>query len=203
MITLVRSELYRMATIRSSWLSLALFGIMAAAFGIPESYFWAVFVGLGAFGIAALTVAQSHQHHTIALLYLARPRRVTVLFAQVITTVLVAVVFAGLSGLTVLVKEDGSKIYFATLYVVPLMAVFGAAVASVVRRASWLLFGFGVWFVVVEGLLGRLRWNLPISAYLAAVGADTETFGLLVFIMWTAAALGVAMLALPRDLSGD
>jgi ABC-2 type transport system ATP-binding protein len=201
MITMIRSELYRMATIRSSWLSLALFGVIAAAFGIPEPYFWALFTGLGAFGISALTVAQSHQHHTIALLYLSRPRRITVLFAQVLTTVVVAVGFAMLSGLTVIFKEF--QVYLSTLYLVPVMAVFGAAVASVVRRASWLLFGFAVWFVIVEGLIGKLNWNLPISSYLNAVGAKDDAFSLAIFVLWAIAALGLAVILLPRDLSGD
>ncbi|GAA0552509.1 hypothetical protein GCM10010172_38660 [Paractinoplanes ferrugineus] len=202
MLTMIRSELYRMATIRSSWLTLSLAGFVAAAFGVLEPYFWALFVGLGAFGIAALTVAQSHQHRTVALLYLSRPRRLTVLFAQVLTTVLVAEAFAMLSGITTVLKSAGD-IYLHTLYLVPVMAVFGAAVASLVRRASWLLFGFAVWVVVVEGLIGKLTWNLPISAYLDSAGGSPDTFSLEVFVLWTVAALGAAVILLPRDLTGD
>src|SRR5262245_52984282 len=100
MLTLIRSELYRMATIRSSWVSIALFGFVAAAFGVLGPSYWALFAGLGAFGISALTVAQHHQHRTVALMYLARPRRLTALFAQVATTVIVSWVVAALSGVT-------------------------------------------------------------------------------------------------------
>ncbi|GIM96569.1 hypothetical protein [Paractinoplanes toevensis] len=200
MITLIRSELYRMATIRSSWVSLALYGAVAASFGILEATFWALFAGLGAFGIAALTVAQHFQHRTVALLYLARPKRLTVLFAQVLTTVLVAWLFAALTGVPVLLKGQ-SQPYNDTLIVVPVMAVFGAAVAAIVRRASWLLFGFAVWFVIVEGIIGKMEWELPISAYLEAASGDA--FGLEVFTVWAVAALAVAVLTLNRDLSGD
>ncbi|MFD0523895.1 hypothetical protein [Paractinoplanes durhamensis] len=195
MTTLLRSELYRMATIRSSWVSIALFGFLAAAFGILDAHFWALFAALGAFGIAALTIAQHHQHRTIALLYLARPNRLTVLFAQVITTVLVSEVFAVLTGITVRLKDGNGQIFTNTLIVVPVMAVFAAAVASIVRRASWMLMGFAAWFVIVEGLVGKLEWHLPISAFLKAAAGDG--FGLEVFIVWAVTALGVAVLTLP------
>jgi hypothetical protein len=33
------------------------------------------------------------------------------------------------------------------------MAVFGTATAAIVRRSSWLLFGFAVWFILVDGLI--------------------------------------------------
>jgi hypothetical protein len=200
MITLIRSELYRMATIRSSWVSLALYGAVAASFGILEASFWALFAGLGAFGIAALTIAQHFQHRTIALLYLARPKRLTVLLAQVLTTVLVASLFAALTGIPVLLKGQHQP-FNDTLTVVPVMAVFGAGVAAIVRRASWLLFGFAVWFVIVEGIIGKMEWQLPISAYLEAASGDA--FGLEVFTVWAIAALAVAVLTLNRDLSGD
>ncbi|MFF5288633.1 hypothetical protein [Paractinoplanes globisporus] len=200
MIILVRSELYRMATIRSSWVSLSLFGFLAAAFGIVGPYYWALFAGVGAFGISVLTVAQHYQHRTVALFYLARPKRIPVLIAQVITTVAVAWVLAAASGITALLKGGGAT-YVHTLIVVPIMAVFGASIAAVVRRASWLLIGFGAWFVVVEGLIGQLKWELPISSYLDA--ARGNPFGLEVFLVWAAAALAVAIALLGRDLAGD
>jgi hypothetical protein len=196
MITLVRSELYRMATIRSSWMSMALFGALAASFGILEASFWALVAGVGAFGISVLTVTQHFQHRTAALLYLARPKRLPVLIAQVLTTVAVATGLAAISGITVLLR-DGHDAYFDALYAVPFMAVFGAAIASVVRRSSWLLFGFAVWFVVVEGMIGKLEWQLPISSYLEAASGDP--FGLEVFIVWAIGALAVAVLTLGRD----
>jgi len=200
MITLVRSELYRMATIRSSWVSISLFGAVAAAFGMLDAYWWALFVGIGAFGISVLTVAQHYQHRTIALLYLARPRRLSVLIAQVITTVAVAWCFAAVTGIAVVIK-GGDRPYLHTLIVVPVMAAFGTAAAAIVRRSSWLFFGFAAWFVFVEGLAGQLKWPLPISSYLNAAGGDA--FGLEVFVGWAVVALAVAVLTLARDLTAD
>jgi hypothetical protein len=123
-----------------------------------------------------------------------------VLIAQVLTTVVVAVTLTAISGLTVLVR-DGLRPYQETLVVVPIMAVFGAAVAAIVRRASWLLLGFAVWFVFVEALIGHLRWPLPISAYLQAVGGDA--FSLLIFVIWAVVALAVAAVAVTRDFAAD
>lgn len=200
MITLVRSELYRMATIRSSWVTISLFGFLAAAFGVLNAYGWALFAGVGAFGISVLTVTQHIQHRTIALLFLARPRRLTVLLAQVVTSVLVAWAITAVSGITVLLKDDGRS-YLHTLTVVPIMAIFGVGIASVVRRASWLLFGFAVWFVIVEGVIGHLEWQLPISSYLDAASGDP--YALEVFGLWALAAVGAAVAILPRDLTAD
>lgn len=200
MITLIRSELYRMATIRSSWVSLTLFGAVAAASGIWDKSWWALFTGIGAFGISVLTVTQHFQHRTVTLLYLARPQRFQVLLAQVLTTVAVAWVLAALTGLPALSKWGGQT-YFQTLAVVPIMAVFGAALAATVRRAAWLISGFGIWFVIVEGIMTGLRWPLPMTSYLDASRGDA--FGLEIFIVWAIAALAVAAVAQRRDLSGD
>jgi hypothetical protein len=200
MITLVRSELYRMATIRSSWVSIVLFGAVAASFGVLDGYWWAMFAGVGTFGISVLTVAQHYQHRTVALLYLARPKRFPVLIAQVITTVAVTWGFTAVTGITVLL-DGGDRTYRHTLVVVPIMAVFGTATAAIVRRSSWLLFGFALWFVLVEGLAGQLKWPLPISSYLEAAGGDA--FGLEVFLCWAVVALAVAVPTLRRDLTGD
>jgi hypothetical protein len=197
---LIRSELYRMATIRSSWVSIALFGALAATFGLLDSYWWALFAGIGAFAISVLTVAQHYQHRTAALLYLARPKRLSVLIAQVIATVAVAWGVTAVSGITVLV-QGGHLPYRHTLTVVPIMAVFGAATAAIVRRSSWLILGFAVWFVLVEGLAGQLKWPLPISSYLDA--AEGDAFGLEVFICWAVVALAVAVPTLARDLTTD
>jgi hypothetical protein len=200
MLTLIRSELYRMATIRSSWVSIALFGALVAAFGVLDADIWALFAGIGAFGISILTVTQHYQHRTIALLYLARPKRFQVLIAQVVTTVAVAWVFALVSGVTVALR-GGIFEYKHTLVLVPIMAIFGAATAAIVRRSSWLIFGFAVWFIVVEGLVGRLKWPLPFSSYLGAAGGDA--WGMQVFIVWAVVALAAAVPTLARDLAAD
>ena len=203
MITLVRSELYRMATIRSSWLSLALFATLAASLGVLDGYWWAMFAGIGAFGISALTVAQHFQHRTAALLFLARPKRFSVLFAQVLTTVAVSWIITAVTGITARVNGGigGQLTYRHTIAVVPIMAIFAAATAAIVRRSSWLILGFGIWFVVVEGLIGQLKWPLPFSAYLKASGGDA--FGLEIFIFWAVVALAVAVPMLARDLPAD
>lgn len=200
MATLIRSELYRLATVRASWIPIALFGFLAAAAGVLNAYWWAMFAGIGAFGISVLTVAQHYQHRTAALLYLARPNRFAVLLAQVVTTVAVSWGITAVSGVTVLLK-GGAGTHRQTLVVVPIMAVFGAALAAIVRRSSWLLYGFAVWFVVVEGLAGQLKWPLPMTSYLDASGGDA--FGLEVFLVWAVVTLGVAVPTLARDLPAD
>jgi hypothetical protein len=203
MLTLIRSELYRMATIRSSWVSIALFATLAASFGVLDAYWWAMFAGIGAFGISALTVGQHFQHRTAALLYLARPKRFPVLLAQVITTVAVSWGLAALTGITPYVNDGirGELTYRHTMLVVPVMAVFAAATAAIVRRSSWLILGFAIWFVVVEGLVGQLKWWLPFSAYLKASGGDA--FGLELFIFWAVVAVAAALPLLARDLPAD
>ena len=202
MIALVRSELYRMATIRSSWVSFVLFGAVAASFGVLNAYWWALFSGIGAFGIAVFTVAQHYQHRTAALLFLAGPKRFPVLLAQVVTTMAVAWVFTAITGITALLKDgNGGATYRHTLTVIPIMAVFGAATAAIVRRSSWLLYGFAVWFVLVEGLVGQMKWPLPISSYLDAARGDP--YGLEVFLVWALVTLAVATFTLRRDLAAD
>lgn len=207
MITLIRAEFYRMATIRSSWVSILVFGLVAAGFGLIHPYGWALFSGVGAFGIAVLSIASHYQHRTIGLLYLARPRRLLVLAAQIVTVVGVAWALAVVSGLPMLLK-GGVNVgisYRHTLVVAPVMAAFAGGLAAVVRRSSWLFWGFALWFVFVEGLAGQLSWHLPISSYLAAASVlnGGDAFGMLVFAFWALASLTVAAALLARDLPSD
>jgi hypothetical protein len=201
MIALMRNELYRMATIRSSWVTVALFATLAASFGVRSAYWWALFAGIGTFGIAVFTVAQHFQHRTAILLYLGWPKRIPVLFAQVLTTIVVAWVFTAVTGLTALARHGDTGMYGRTLLVIPVMAVFGAALAAIVRRASWLLYGFAIWFVVVEALAGQLKWPLPITSYLDA--ARGVLIGRLFFVGWAVTALAFAVLTLRRDVTTD
>jgi hypothetical protein len=209
MITLVRSELHRMVTIRSSWASIILFGCLAAAFGTLEAYWWAFFAGVGSFVISVLIVTQHFQHRTITLLYLAQPRRGIVLLALVLTSALVAWLLAAVSGITVLATDStkfyqsATQAYLNTLLVVPIMAVFGAALAVIVRRTAWIFSGFGLWFIVVEGLLGQMKWPLPISSFLDATKSDPDPFSLMIFSFWTLVALALAAPLLGRDLNSD
>ncbi|MDW5327903.1 hypothetical protein [Plantactinospora sp. KLBMP9567] len=200
MIALVRSELYRAATIRSSWVSIAVFGVLGALFGAVNVDAWALLAGMGAFGLAVLGVTQHFQHRTAVLLYLARPARLLTLLGQVVAGVIVAVGSAAVSGVTVLAKGDLTQ-YRNTLTLVPVMAVFGAANAAVVRRPTWLFLGYAGWFVFVEGLLGRLSAPLPFSAFLGAGGGDRTS--LLIAAGWTLLALAAATIATRRDLTTD
>jgi hypothetical protein len=85
--------------------------------------------------------------------------------------------------------------------VVPVMAVFGAANAVIVRRPTWLFLGYAGWFVFVEGLVGRLAAPLPFSALLSGGGGDQRS--LLVAGCWAALALVGAAIAIRRDVTGD
>ncbi|MEQ4300842.1 hypothetical protein ABNF97_05525 [Plantactinospora sp. B6F1] len=200
MIALLRSELYRTATIRSSWISIAVFSGLGAFFGTVNVDAWALLAGMGAFGLAVLGVTQHFQHRTAVLLYLARPNRLLTLLGQLVASVVVAVGFAAVSGVTVLAKGDLTQ-YRDTLTLVPVMAVFGAANAVVVRRPTWLLLGYAGWFVFVEGLLGRLTAPLPFSSFLAAGGGDRT--GLLIAAAWTLLALLAAAITVHRDITTD
>jgi hypothetical protein len=200
MIGLLRSELYRTLMIRSGWVSIAATVALGLGFGIFDVAFWSLFAGLGSFGLAVMTTAQHYQHRPAVLLFLGRPRRLLVLTAQCLSAALVATGIALVSGVGVLNWGENDK-YRATLAVVPLIAVFGVAAATVVRRPLWLLGAAAGWLVFVEGLFGRLESPLPFTAFLSAAGGD-EHF-LLIFAGWTAAALLGAVIAIRRDLTGD
>ncbi|MEU6075884.1 hypothetical protein [Micromonospora sp. NPDC047074] len=200
MYALLRSELYRVATIRSSQISIVVFSALGMLFGWFNVDAWGLLAGMGAFGLAVMIVAQHHQHRTAVLLYLARPNRMTVLIGQVLTSVIVAVAVAAVSGVPVLVKGDPTH-YTDTLAVVPVMAVFGAANAAIVRRSTWVFLGYAGWFVFVEGLIGRLKAPLPFSAFLEAGTGDSRN--LVITAAWALLASGVALVAVRRDLTGD
>ena len=90
--------------------------------------------------------------------------------------------------------------YRNTLTVIPIMAIFGAATAAIVRRPSWLL-GFAGWFVLVEGMIGQMKAALPFSAYLS--GGAGERDSLLIAAGWAVLAFVGAVIAIRRDLTGD
>lgn len=200
MIALVRSELYRMATVRSNWLSIAILGALGLLFGVFDADAWQLLAGVGTFGLAVMQVAQHHQHRTAVLLHLAQPNRTLTLAGHLVASVVVALLFMTLSGATVLLDGDIRQ-FRETAAVVPLMAVFAAANAAIFRRPTWLFLGYGGWFIFVEGLAGRLDAPLPFSAYLSAGGGDR--FSLLVFAGWTALSVVGALVAVHRDLVGD
>ena len=200
MIALVRSELYRLATIRSSWLSIAVFASLGIVFGWFSADMWALLAGMGAFGLAVTAVCQHHQHRTAVLLRFSRPRRTLVLAGQVAAAAIVTTVFAAVSGLSVLLHGELEQ-YRNTLLVVPVMAVFGAANAAMLRRSSFLFVGFSAWLLFVEGLIGKLAAPLPFSAFLQASTGERD--GMLIFAGWSLLALAGAGIAIHRDLAGE
>lgn len=200
MIGLLRSELYRTFALRSGWVSIGVTVALGLIFGIFDTAFWSLFAGLGSFGLAVMLTAQHYQHRTALLLFLGRPRRVLVLAAQCLSAAIMATVIAVVSGLGAINWGDLAE-YRSTLAAVPLVAVFGVATASVVRRPLWLLGAAAGWVIFVEGLFGRLASPLPFSAFLGAAAGDTHL--LLVFAAWTGAALLGAVIAIRRDLTGD
>jgi hypothetical protein len=199
----LRSELRRTLMIRSSWVTIAFIIAAGLGFGVFSVDFWTLFVGLGAFTIAATTTAQHYEHRTAVLLFLGRPHRLRTLAAQCIAAAIITTATAALSGLTV-GREGGETDagqYATTLLVIPLITCFGVALATLVRRPTWLLIGSMVWLLFVEGLLGKLKAPLPFTAFLTASTGNGRQ--LLVFVGWTALSLVVAGYAINRDLTGE
>jgi hypothetical protein len=199
-IAVVRSELYRLSTVRSSAFSLAIFTGVGILLGMIGADFWALLAGVGAFGFGVTGVSQHFQHRTAVLLYLARPRRVRVLLGQLVTTVIVGAGFTAASGLGVLIQGNRER-YLITLMVAPVMAVLGAAAAAIARSATFLFVGFVAWIIFVEAMYGKLQEPLPFSAYLDAASGDMRKLVLL--LGWTLATIVGAAFAIRRDLTGD
>ncbi|HWS31333.1 MAG TPA: hypothetical protein VN408_01175 [Actinoplanes sp.] len=200
MIAVIRSELYRGVTIRSSWLALLGFAFLAALMGWFDKNFWSLFAGLGAFGLATIVTAQHYQHRTAILLFLSRPHRWRVLAAQCVSSALAGVVLTALSGLAVLVDSDPGH-YVSTVLVSPVMGVFGTLCVTVLRRPLWVFAGLFAWVVFVELLINRGEGGLPFTSFMLAAGGSTS--GLLALLGWTAAVIPPAAWAISRDLTGD
>ena len=200
MIAVVRSELYRLATIRSSALSLAVFTGFGIVLSMVGSDFWALLAGVGAFGLGVTGVSQHYQHRTAVLIYLARPQRIRVLLAQLVTTLIVGTGFTVVSGLLVLIQGNRER-YLITLLVAPVMALLGAAAAAIVRSATFLFIGFATWVLFVEAMYGKMQEPLPFSAYLDAASGDEKK--MLILLGWTLATMIGAAFAIQRDLNGD
>ncbi|MEU4690616.1 hypothetical protein [Actinoplanes sp. NPDC023714] len=199
MIAVLRSELHRSFTIRSSWISLAGFTTLAALTGWLSEEFWMLFAGVGAFGIAVMLTAQHYQHRTIILTFLGQPHRLRVLAVQCLVAILFALLLAAVSGIAVAWSGFGRQ-YVTTLAVIPLIAVFGVANATVVRRPLWLLAGYLGWLLFAEGLIGQLQEPLPFTSFLLAAAGQPRFQ--LALLAWTAASLPVAAWFIRRDLAG-
>ncbi|GAA0466496.1 hypothetical protein Ade02nite_46570 [Paractinoplanes deccanensis] len=200
MIAVVRSELYRTLSIRSSWVSIAGTITLGVLFSFLSADFWSLFAGLGAFGIAVVTTSAHYQHRTAMLLFLGRPRRLQVLAAQCVAAVLVALALALISGLTLINPQDIRQ-FTGTIVAVPLIALYGVANATVVRKPLWLFVGYISWITFVEGLLGKLKDPWPFTSFLDAASGKPD--GLLHFTLWTLLAMAGAVWSIRRDLSGD
>ncbi|WP_430783387.1 hypothetical protein [Actinoplanes sp. G11-F43] len=200
MIAIVRSELYRGVSIRSSWLSLIGFGFLAALMGWFDDNFWSLFAGIGAFGLAAIVTAQHYQHRTAVLLFLSRPHRWRVLAAQCLTSALLGLVLAAGSGLAVLLGGDAGQ-YSSTVLVTPVMGVFGTLCVTVVRKPLWLFAGLFGWLIFAEMLINQGEIGLPFTSFMGAAGGNTKA--LLFVLAWTAAAVVPAAWAIRGDLNGD
>ena len=200
MIAVLRSELFRTLSIPSSWASMAGAVILGAMFGWFDENFWTLFAGLGAFGVAVVITSQHYQHRTAVLLFLGQPRRLRALTAQVLTAIVIALALTAFSGLTVLPAGERQQ-YLDTLTVTPLIALFGVANATVVRKPTWLFVGYGGWLLFVEGLIGRLESPLPFTSFMLASTGNGRY--LLAFTAWTAAATLGAVWSIRRDLTSD
>ncbi|GGN76709.1 hypothetical protein GCM10010112_49140 [Actinoplanes lobatus] len=200
MIAVLRSELYRTATVRASVLALLGFAFIAACSGYLSDEFWALMAGIGTFGIAIMVTCQHYQHRTAMLLFLGQPNRLKVLAAQAAVAVLLGVALVAISGIGVLATGKVDR-YLATLVVAPLLAIFGVANATVVRKPLWLIAGWLGWLLFIEGILYQLEGDMIFSAFLAAASGSTR--GLLWVSIWTAGSLPIAAWSIRRDLSGD
>ena len=200
MIAVVRRGLYRLSTIRSSAFSIAVFAAFGIIFSVMSADMWALLAGVSAFGFGVTGITQHYQHRTAVLLYLARPKRLQVLLAQLLTTVIVSLGFAAVSGVVVLFSGD-VDVFLRTLTVVPIMGLLGAAMATVVRRATPLVVGFAVWVIFIEAMYFRMEQPLPFSAYLDAAGGNGRA--LLQFLGWALAAVVAAGFSVRRDVNVD
>lgn len=200
MIATLRSELHRTLTVPSSWGSMAGAALVGLSFSWFSVDFWSLFAALGVFGIAVIKTTQHYQHRTAVLLFLGQPRRLRALAAQCVTAVLLGLATVLVSGLAVLPGKEWTQ-YFGTLAATPLLALFGVASATLIRRPIFLFIGFGSWFVFVEGLIFRYQQPLPFTTLIQAAGGHPK--GLLLFTAYTVVALIVAGWAIRRDLSND
>lgn len=196
MISVIASELYRFATIRSVWLSVIV--VVAASYGVSwfGASFWGLIVGAGTFAVTANVVGSQFAHRTMVLTYLARPNRLVVLAGQIIASAIVGALIALVSAVGV---RDQPALIMAGLTSVPVIAIFAAALATIVRRPLWLILGFTGWLIIVEGAIFQLDYPLPITTFLASISGEPEK--LITFCAWTAGALVAAVALSRRDVT--
>jgi len=199
-ISVVRFEFYRMMTVRSALLSIVTVTALGLPLGFVDWQMWALLIGVTAFTQAAIGTSSHFHHRTAVLLYLGQPRRVTVLVGQTMAYAFISALIAALSGVALLTGPSAVT-YPATVVSAPAMAILGVTFATLVRRAVWTLIGAVSWFVVVEGLIGKLRAPLPFTVYLD--GTEGDGSKILYFFMWALCGLIVAIAATGRDITVD
>ncbi|WP_250030707.1 hypothetical protein [Paractinoplanes maris] len=198
MIAVLRSELHRTLTIPSSWVSMGAAILLGMSFALFSVEFWSLFVALGVFGIAVVISSQHYQHRTAVLLFLGQPRRLRALAAQCLCAILLGLVVAVLSGITTIIAGEFEQ-FAGTMAATPLLAIFGVAGATVIRRPVALFIGYGTWFVFAEGLAFRFQQPLPFTTFMSAAGGNPQ--GLLLFAGYVALALAISAWAVRRDLT--
>jgi hypothetical protein len=195
-IAVITSELYRFATIRSVWVSMLVIMVAAYAVSYFGAPFWGLVVGMGTFAVTASVVGSQFAHRTVVLTYLARPNRLVVLAGQIVASALVGALIALISAIGV---RDEPDLIVDGLITVPLIAVFAASLATLIRRPLWLILGFVGWLIIAEGAIGQLDYPLPLTTFLQAIAGDSEQ--LAYFCAWTAGALILAVLLSRRDVT--
>jgi TRAP-type C4-dicarboxylate transport system permease small subunit len=198
MIAVLRSELHRTLTIPSSWLSMGLAVVLGMSFALFSVDFWSLFVALGVFGIAVVVTSQHYTHRTAVLLFLGQPRRWQALAAQCLCAIVLGLAVAVVSGVTTIVSGEYEQ-FAGTMAATPLLAVFGVASATVIRRPVALFIAYGTWFVFAEGLAFRFKQPLPFTTFMSAAGGNPR--GLLFFAGYAVASLAVAGWFIRRDLT--
>lgn len=182
--SLFRSELVKLTTIRTPWVlllvSVAIAGIAAATFvgtgsleddralALGQS---ASFGSLFAAVIGILIVTNEYRHGTVMTTFLAEPRRLRVLAAKLAASALAGVVFAVAAlavtaavalpwlearGESLGLDGQAAEAVARSLAVFVLTAIFGAALGAIVHSQVGALVGYFVWTFVVESIVSVL-----------------------------------------------
>jgi hypothetical protein len=200
MSTVLKTELYRLRTVRLWQLSLAGALVAAVAAAFMQADGWICVVAGATFGFGVVAGTQHYQHRTAVLMFLAQPRRWPLLAGQALTYAVAFTALAAVTGLPLLGRQPDD--YVGTVVATPFLAVLAVALAAILRRPIWILAGAFGWFVVVEVLIGRLQLPGPFTGYLLAA-AQKDLKMLVALVGWTVLAVGVAVRAIGRDLAGE
>jgi hypothetical protein len=200
MIAIMASELYRLGTVRSWWLSLLGAAVLTTGVTFLGDAPWAVVLGMAVFGFGVVFGTQHYQHRTAVLVFLARPRRTVVLAGQTLVFAFGAGAFAAVTGVPMLASQPAS--YLMGVMAAPFLAIFAVANAAILRKPITILAAYGGWFFVVEVLLGRLELPGPFTAFINTTARSSPQM-VIVSVFWAVVATGVAWWAINRDVAGE